>query len=114
MERSVFFGRVNELVALHGIKVWSKRGVSNNGPTQVRSGQISLHAQNGMHDLLFFAVSKENLFFMLEELSGALQEVSLVLNASKTFVLTTEAQPPTSLRIFCTLAEWGRNVGDTA
>ena len=36
---------------------------------------------------------------MLEELIGALQEVGLVLNASKTFVLTTEAQPPTSLRL---------------
>ena len=28
-----------------------------------------------------------------------MQEVGLVLNASKTFVLTTEAQPPTSLRL---------------
>ena len=34
---------------------------------------------------------------MLEELIGALQEVGLVLNASKTFVLTTDAQPPTNL-----------------
>ena len=35
---------------------------------------------------------------MLEELVGALQEIDLVLNASKTFVLTIEAQPPRSLR----------------
>ena len=51
-------------------------------------------------DLLLFAVSKEELIFMLEQLIGALQEVGLVLNASKTFVLTTEAQPPTSLRLW--------------
>ena len=50
-------------------------------------------------DLLLFAASKEELIFMLEELTGALQEVGLVLNASKTFVLTAEAQPPTSLRL---------------
>ena len=50
-------------------------------------------------DLLLFAVSKEELIFMLEELIRALQEVGLVLNASKTFVLTTEAQPPTSIRL---------------
>ena len=37
--------------------------------------------------------------FMLEDFVGALQESGLVLNASKTFVLTTEAQPPTSLRL---------------
>ena len=50
-------------------------------------------------DLLLFAALKEQLISMLEELIGALQEVGLVLNASKTFVLTTEAQPPTSLRL---------------
>ena len=50
-------------------------------------------------DLPLFAASKEELIFMLGELIGALQEVGLVLNASKTFVLTTEAQPPTSLRL---------------
>ena len=50
-------------------------------------------------DLLISAASKEEVIFMLEELMGALQEIGLVLTASKTFVLTTEVQPPTRLRL---------------
>ena len=49
-------------------------------------------------DLILFAVSREVLF-MLEEVIGALQEVGLVSNASQIFVFTTEAPPPTTLRL---------------
>ena len=75
---------------------------------RARVGHCGLDFEDGMaplldlrfaDDLLLFAASKEELIFMLEELIGALQDVGLVLNASKTLVLTTEAQPPTSLRL---------------
>ena len=50
-------------------------------------------------DLLLLTASKEKIIFMLGEVIGALQDVGLVLNAFKSFVLTTEVQPPTSVRL---------------
>ena len=62
-------GQVNELMALHGINLRSKRGVSNNGRTQVRagqvrSGQVSLHAQNGLHNLFFCGLKGTITFYV--------------------------------------------------
>ena len=70
--------------------------VSNNG-LDLGDGGPPLLDLRFADDILLFAGSAEQLGYMLDKLVTSLGKVGLKLNAAKTKVLTTQAQPPKTL-----------------
>ena len=70
--------------------------VSNNG-LDLGDGGPPLLDLRFADDILSFAGSAEQLGYMLDKLVTSLGKVGLKLNAAKTKVLTTQAQPPKTL-----------------
>ena len=70
--------------------------VSNNG-LDLGDGGPPLLDLRFADDILLFAGPAEQLGYMLDKLVTSLGKVGLKLNAAKTKVLTTQAQPPKTL-----------------
>ena len=62
-------------------------------------GQPALLDPRFADDILLFAKSYAEAVSLLHDLATALSQVGLTLNASKTVVLTNEAQPPQHLQL---------------
>ena len=62
-------------------------------------GQPALLDLRFADDILLFGFCQDDIVGMLDELKAALMSVGLVLNATKTVVLTNEAQPPTHIAL---------------
>ena len=62
-------------------------------------GQLALLDLRFADDILFFAKSYAETVSLLHDLTTVLSQVGLILNASKTVVLTNEAQPPEHLQL---------------
>ena len=73
-----------------------RRDVSNKG-VDLGDGGPPLLDLRFADDILLFAGSAEQLGYMLDKLVTSLGKVGLKLNAAKTKVLTTQAQPPKTL-----------------
>ena len=59
-------------------------------------GQPLLHLRFA-DDIVVFATSSEQVAYLLDELVVALADVGLIFNQDKTKLLTTQAQPPTTI-----------------
>ena len=62
-------------------------------------GQLALLDLRFADDILLFAKSYAETVSLLHDLTTVLSQVGLILNASKTVVLTNEAQPPEHLQL---------------
>ena len=63
----------------------------------LEDGGEPLLDQRFADDILVFATSSQQAAYLLDELVVALADVSLILNADKTKLLTTQAQPPKTI-----------------
>ena len=81
---------------------WAMKGRRRDAPLKrfdLGDGQPALLDLRFANDILLFAKSYAEAVSLLHDLATVLSQVGLILNASKTVVLTNEAQPPQRLQL---------------